>query len=69
MVVVVRAGGCGASGFACLVADTPMSLCVRYFYYFDLCYTGPCSSSLALVCTFLGDLGVYRVWGCVSRCI
>ena len=34
MVVVVRAGGRGASDFAYLVADPPpRSLCVRYFYY------------------------------------
>jgi len=35
----------------------------------NLCYTGPCSSSLALVCAFMGGLGVYGVWGCVSRCV
>lgn len=28
----------------------------------NLCYTGPCSSSLALVLCFLGGLGVYIVW-------
>ena len=28
----------------------------------NLCYTGPCSSSLTLVLCFLGGLGVYEVW-------